>query len=121
MTQNRKRTTYSIRVAAVLKVLLLTTFFAGSGLSYVYLKNREHALGEMQCKLEKDLDEIRNGNRVLQAQIAQLSSIPFLEKRLEKDSLGLVHIARENIVRLDDERDSNRNSVRVVSTQDGRR
>jgi hypothetical protein len=121
MTQNRKKTTYSIRVAAVFKVLLLTTFFAGSGLSYVYLKNREHALGEMQCKLEKDLDEIRNGNRVLQAQVAQLSSIPFLEKRLENDSLELVHIARENIVRLDDERDSSRNPVRVVSTQDGRR
>jgi cell division protein FtsB len=100
MNRNRRKLTYSIKVASVLKVVVGTSILATAGLSYVYLKNQLHQYGEIQRRLERELAELRSNNEVVNAQIASLSSRVMLEKRLAKDSLGLVPIAMEQLVRL---------------------
>jgi cell division protein FtsB len=117
MNRNRKTITYSIKIASIFKVVLATAILAVSGLSYVYLKNQLHQYGEIQRRLERELTELRANNEVVRAQIAQLSSRVVLEKKLAKDSLGLVPIANDQIVRLNQRHDTVGDALRVVSNR----
>jgi cell division protein FtsB len=83
----------------------------------VYLKNQLHQYGEIQRRLERELTELRANNEVVRAQIAQLSSRVVLEKKLAKDSLGLVPIANDQIVRLNQRHDTVGDALRVVSNR----
>jgi cell division protein FtsB len=111
----RRNVTYSIKVASILKMVLCTALLAVAGLSYVYLKNQEQQYGNIQRRLEAELARLHANNEVVSAQIASLSSRAFLEKRLAKDSLGLVPIANDQIVRLNPRRDNAGDELRVVS------
>src|SRR4051794_24608702 len=111
----RRNATYSIKVASILKTVLCTALLAVAGLSYVYLKNQEQQYGNIQRRLEAELARLHANNEVVSVQIASLSSRAFLEKRLAKDSLGLVPIANDQIVRLNPRRDNAGDELRVVS------
>ncbi|MBV9492053.1 MAG: hypothetical protein JO069_20350 [Verrucomicrobia bacterium] len=111
----RRNVTYSIKIASIFKMVLCTALLAVAGLAYVYLKNQEQQYGTIQRRLEAELARLHANNEVVNAQIASLSSRAFLEKRLAKDSLGLVPIATDQIVRLNPRRDSAGDELRVVS------
>ncbi|HEY0789687.1 MAG TPA: hypothetical protein VGD78_01365 [Chthoniobacterales bacterium] len=113
----RRNVNYSIKVASVLKVVLCTALLAAAGLSYVYLKNQEQQCGQIQRRLETELAQLRGRNEVVNSQIASLSSRAFLEKRLAKESLGLVPIVNDQIVRLNQSHDNVRDELRVVSNR----
>jgi cell division protein FtsL len=117
MNRNRRDITYSIKVASILKVVVITAILAIAGLSYVYLKNQLQQYGEIQRRLEHDLAEIRTANEAVRVQITQLSSRGVLEKKLAKNSLGLVPIASDQIVRLNQPRDGVGDELRVVSNR----
>ena len=111
----RRNTTYSIKIASILKMVLCTALLAVAGLAYVYLKNQEQQYGFIQRRLEAELARLHANNEVVNAQIASLSSRAFLEKRLAKDSFGLVPIATDQIVRLNPRHDNAGDELRVVS------
>lgn len=100
-----------------MKVVLCTALLAAAGLSYVYLKNQEQQCGQIQRRLETELAQLRGRNEVVNSQIASLSSRAFLEKRLAKESLGLVPIVNDQIVRLNQSHDNVRDELRVVSNR----
>jgi cell division protein FtsB len=113
----RRNVTYSIKVASILKMVLSTALLAVAGLSYVYFKNQEQQYGNIQRRLEAELARLHASNEVVNAQIASLSSRAFLEKKLAKDSLGLVSIANDQLVRLNVHRDHAGDELRPVSNR----
>jgi cell division protein FtsB len=117
MSRNRKTITHSIRVSSILQVVVSTVILAAAGLSYVYLKNQLHQYGDIQHQLERELTELRADNEVVRAQISSLSSRVVLEKRLAKDSLGLVPIASDQIVRVNERHDGAGEALKVVSSR----
>jgi len=117
MTRNRRNITQSIKVASIFKVVVSTSILAIAGLSYVYLKNQLHQYGEIQHRLEYELTEIRTASEAVRAQITQLSSRSILEKKLAKNSLGLLPIASDQIVRLNQRHDGVGDELRVVSNR----
>ena len=117
MTRNCRNITQSIKVVSIFKVVISTSILAIAGLSYVYLKNQLQQYGEIQRRLEHELTEIRTANEAVRVQITQLSSRAVLEKKLAKNSLGLVPIASDQIVRLNQRHDGIGDELRVVSNR----
>jgi hypothetical protein len=117
MNQNRKKITYSIKFASISKVFVCTALLASAGLTYVYLKNQLHQYGDVQRKLEKELVDFKSNNEVVRSQLASLSSRGVLEKKLAKNSLGLMPIANDQIVRLNQRHDPVGDELRVVSNR----
>ena len=117
MNRSCKNITYSIKVASIFKVVVCTAIVAVSGLSYVYLKNQLQEYGGIQRRLEHDLNQLRTANEAVRVQITQLSSRAVIEKRLAKNSLGLVPIASDQIVRLNQRQDGISGELRVVSNR----
>jgi cell division protein FtsB len=98
-------------------VVVCTALLASAGLTYVYLKNQLHQYGDIQRKLEKELVDLKTNNEVVRAQLASLSSRGVLEKKLAKNSLGLIPIANDQIVRLNQRHDTVGDELRVVSNR----
>ena len=117
MNRSYKNITYSIKVASIFKVVVCTAIVAMAGLSYVYLKNQLQEYGGIQRRLEHDLNQLRTANEAVRVQITQLSSRAVIEKRLAKNSLGLVPIASDQIVRLNQRQDGISGELRVVSNR----
>jgi hypothetical protein len=117
MNRNRRNITHSIKAASIFKVVVSTAILAIAGLSYVYLKNQLQQYGEIQRRLEHELTEIRTAGEAVRVQITQLSSRAVLEKRLGKNSLGLVPIASDQIVRLNQRHDGIGEELKVVSNR----
>ena len=117
MNRNRRNITHSIKVASIFKVVVCTAILVTAGLSYVYLKNQLQQYGEIQHRLEHDLTELRTASEAVRVQITQLSSRAVLEKKLAKNSLGLVSIANDQIVRLNQRHDGIGEELRVVSNR----
>ena len=117
MNHNRKKITYSIKFASISKVVVCTALLASAGLTYVYLKNQLHQYGDIQRKFEKELVDLKTNNEVVRAQLASLSSRGVLEKKLAKNSLGLIPIANDQIVRLNQRHDTVGDELRVVSNR----
>lgn len=117
MNRNRKTITHSIRVSSILQVVVSTVVLAAAGLSYVYLKNQLLQYGDIQRQLERELTELRADNEVVRTQIASLSSRVVLEKRLAKDSLGLVPIGSDQIVRVNERHNTVGDAPKVVSSR----
>jgi cell division protein FtsB len=115
MNTQQKKITHSIQAASIFRVVLCTALLALAGLTYVYLKNQLHSYGDIQRRLERELTELRSENEVVSAQIASLSSRVVLEKRLAKNSLGLVPISTEQIVRLNVRHEPSQTELRVVA------
>jgi cell division protein FtsB len=115
----RRNITYSIKVASILKMVLCTALLAVAGLSYVYFKNQEQQYGNVQRRLEAELARLHASNEVVNAQIASLSSRAYLEKKLAKESLGLVSIANDQLVRLNNNprHDRTGDELRAVSNR----
>src|SRR5262245_5692953 len=117
MNSNSRNIINLFKVACIFKLSVITSILVISGFSYVYLKNHLHQYGEIQRRLEYELTEIRTANEAVRAQITQLSSRGILEKKLAKNSLGLLPIVSDQIVRLNQRHDGVGDELRVVSNR----
>jgi len=78
----------------------MTAFLALAGLAYVYLTLQLYHLGERRKAVENELISLRTQNDYASAQIAALTSLPALQRRLKEGFLKMIPISEANIVRL---------------------
>ncbi len=89
-----------IQIAKVLKYIAFVVALGALGLSYVYLKNIQFALGDEIRLTEKKIKQVRAENEVLLAKTTELSSRRALQQRMSNGSLQVVQISGDKIARL---------------------
>lgn len=100
MAGNRRKHSNTVQVGSLLK-WVAAAFFAGvAGLGYVYLSNQMHVRGDEIHRLEKDLGDLKVLNEEARAKIAQLSSRPMLQRRLNEGFIKMIAITDDRIVRI---------------------
>jgi hypothetical protein len=100
MRRSRRKNWNAVNAASLARWLVLTTFLALTGLSYVYLTIQLYHLGDRKKSLENELAGFRTQNDVASAQIAALTSRSALQRRLKEGYLKMMPITERNIVRL---------------------
>jgi hypothetical protein len=100
MKRTRRRNWNTMNAASLARWIVLTTFLALTGLSYVYLTIQLYHLGDRKKALENELASLRTQNDVASAQIAALTSRSALQRRLKEGYLKMMPISERNIVRL---------------------
>jgi cell division protein FtsL len=103
MNRHRHRKNFNpIDAPALVRWIVIVTFFAVTGLSYVYLTVQLHHQGVQRRSLEQELEATRTQNEDAKVQIAALTSPAALQRRLKEGFLKMVPIAEQSIVRLND-------------------
>src|SRR5436309_5519183 len=100
MRSSRRKNWNAVDAASLARWIVLTTFLALTGLSYVYLTIQLYHLGDRKKALENELAGLRTQNDVASAQIAALTSRSALQRRLKEGYLKMIPISERNIVRL---------------------
>jgi cell division protein FtsB len=100
VNHSRRKNLNTVNVASLARWIVLTAFFAMTGLSYVYLTLQLYHLGDHKKSLETELARLRTENDVARAQIAALTSRSALQRRLKEGYLKMIPIAERSIVRL---------------------
>jgi hypothetical protein len=100
MKRTRRRNWNTMNAASLARWIVLTTFLALTGLSYVYLTIQLYHLGDRKKALENELASLRTQNDVASAQIAALTSRSALQRRSKEGYLKMMPISERNIVRL---------------------
>src|SRR2546421_5366027 len=100
MRSSRRKNWNAVNAASLARWIVLTTFLAVTGLSYVYLTIQLYHLGDQKKKLEVELADLKKQNEVAGVQIATLTSRSALQRRLKEGYLKMVPIKEVNIVRL---------------------
>ena len=100
MKRSRRKSWNAVNAASLARWIVLTTFLALTGLSYVYLTIQLYHLGDRRKALETELASLRTQNDVTSAQIAALTSRSALQRRLKEGYLKMIPISERNIVRL---------------------
>jgi len=90
----------TVNAASLARWIVLTTFLALTGLSYVYLTIQLYHQGDRKKAVENELANLRTQNDVASAQIAALTSRAALQRRLKEGYLKMVPITDRNIVHL---------------------
>jgi hypothetical protein len=118
MNRTRRRNWNAVNAASLARWIVLTTFLALTGLSYVYLTIQLYHLGDRKKALENELAGLRTQNDVASAQIAALTSRSALQRRLKEGYLKMTPISERNIVRLTvPSRNESEDAVRPVANQ----
>ena len=118
MRRGRRKNWNTVNAASLARWIVLTTFLALTGLSYVYLTIQLYHLGDRKKALENELAGLRTQNDVASAQIAALTSRAALQRRLKEGYLKMIPISENNIVRLNSPvRPNNEEAVRPVANQ----
>ena len=100
MRRGRTKNRNTVNAASLARWIVLTTFLALTGLSYVYLTIQLYHLGDRKKALETELAGLRTQNDVANAQIAALTSRSALQRRLKEGYLKMIPISERDIVRL---------------------
>jgi hypothetical protein len=100
MSRGRRKNWNAVNAPSLARWIVLTTFLALTGLSYVYLTIQLYHLGDRKKALENELAGLRTQNDVASAQIAALTSRSALQRRLKEGYLKMIPISERNIVRL---------------------
>ena len=118
MRRTRRKNWNTVNAASLARWIVLTTFLALTGLSYVYLTIQLYHLGDRKKVLETEVAGLRTQNDVASAQIAALTSRAALQRRLKEGYLKMIPISERNIVRLTvPARSDNEEAVRPVANQ----
>jgi uncharacterized protein involved in exopolysaccharide biosynthesis len=118
MRRARRKNWNTVNAASLARWIVLTTFLALTGLSYVYLTIQLYHQGDRKKALENELAGLGTQNDVANAQIAALTSRSVLQRRLKEGYLKMVPISERNIVRLTVPIHSdNEDTVRPVANQ----
>ena len=100
MNRSRRKNWNRLEAALLARWIVLTGFFALTGLIYVYLTIQLYHLGDRKKALENELASLRTQNDVANVQIAALTSRSALQRRLKEGYLKMIPISERNIVRL---------------------
>lgn len=100
MAANRRRHANTVPVAGIVRWVVFGGFVAVTALSYVRVKNQQHATGSQIKNLESQLADLSLQNEVVRAKISQLSSRSYLQKRLADGFIRMTPITDDRIVRL---------------------
>ncbi len=100
MNRRRRKNFNPIDAASLARWIVLTTFAAVTGLSYVYLTLQLHHQGVQQSALEQELAATRTQNEDARVQISALTSRAALQRRLKEGYLKMIPITEQSIVRL---------------------
>src|ERR1700720_4918714 len=100
MNRSRRKNWNTVNAASLARWIVLTAFLALIGLSYVYLNLQLYHLGDGKKALENELASLRTQNDVASLQIAALTSMSALQRRLKEGYLKMIPISERNIVRL---------------------
>jgi hypothetical protein len=118
MRRSRRKNWNTMDAASLARWIVLTTFLALTGLSYVYLTIQLYHLGDRKKALENQLAALRTQNDVASSQIAALTSRSALQRRLKEGYLKMIPIAERDIVRLTlPIHSDNEDAVRAVANQ----
>ena len=117
MRRTRRKNWNAVNAASLARWIVLTTFLALTGLSYVYLTIQLYHLGDRKKALENELAGLRTQNDVASAQIAALTSRSALQRRLKEGYLKMIPIAEHNIVRMTLPARNQDDQVQPVSNQ----
>ncbi len=79
--------------------LLLMPLLSG-GLSFVYIKNQQFALGDQIRQTERSLRETRAENEVLLAKVTSMTSRRALQERVSSGFIAVVPVTGDKIARL---------------------
>ncbi|HXA10435.1 MAG TPA: hypothetical protein VNW28_10665 [Chthoniobacterales bacterium] len=100
MNRRRRKNFNPIDAPSLARWLVIATFMAATGLSYVYLSVQLHHQGVQRRQLEQDLATVRMQNEDARVQIAALTSRTALQRRLKEGYLKMIPITEQSIVRL---------------------
>jgi hypothetical protein len=118
MNRRRRKNLNPIDAPALVRWIVIATFAAITGLSYVYLSLQLHHQGVQRHALEQELAATRTQNESAKVQIAALTSRAALQQRLKEGYLKMIPIAEHDIVRLNSpERAAGENDLRPVANQ----
>ena len=97
----RRRNNYNpIDAPGLARWIVIVTFLAATGLSYVYLTVQLHHQGVQRRAIEQELIATRTQNEDVKVQIAALTSRTALQRRLKEGYLRMIPITEQHIVRL---------------------
>ena len=100
MNRRRKNNFNPIDAPSLARWIVIATFAAATGLSYVYLSVQLHHQGVQRRMLEQELVATRTQNEDAKVQIATLTSRTALQRRLKEGYLEMIPITEQSIVRL---------------------
>jgi hypothetical protein len=100
MNRSRRKKFNAIDAASLARWIVITIFFALTGLIYVYRTIQLHDLATEKDRLEKELVSLRKEREVASDRIVVLTSRSALQRRLKEGYITMVPIAESNIVRL---------------------
>lgn len=101
MNRHRRRKNFNpIDAPSLARWIVIATFLAATGLSYVYLSVQLHHQGVQHRALEQELIAVRTQNEDAKVQIAALTSRTALQRRLKEGYLNMEPITEQSIVRL---------------------
>jgi len=89
-----------IQIGKILCVSAIVTTLLGVGLSFVYVKNQQFAIGEQIRQTERRIQQVRAENDVLLAKVTELTSRPALQARVKTGYIAVVNITGDKIARL---------------------
>ena len=100
MKKNRRRTTNSLEVNVLARVIIGAFLLGMAALFFVYLKNQQHAVGNQARLTEAALREAQAKNEGLKARITAMTSRGALQRRLDEGYIKLNAIRDTAIARV---------------------
>lgn len=100
MNTRRSQQTNPIQVRTIVRWVTVALLLGMTGLTYVYIKNQQHALGSQTREVERLLRETRAFNQALGAQITSMTSRAALQQKLAEGRIALVPVQSVSIARL---------------------
>lgn len=89
---------HRLRSGLILRSVVGAAFLAATGLSFLCLKHGLHVAGGRKRTLETELRDLSQRGRVLDAQIAELTSRTALQGRLKDGFIHMVEIPAAAVV-----------------------
>lgn len=120
MNRRHRKNFNPIDAPSLARWIVIITFGAATGLSYVYLTVQLHHQGVQRRSLEQEFAAVRMQNEDARVQIAALTSRTALQRRLKEGYLKMIPITEQSIVRLHaSPSPAGENEVRPVVNQRG--
>lgn len=89
-----------IQIGKIICVSTSVALLLAMGLGFVYVKNRQFAVGEQIRQTERKIHQVRAENDVLLAKVTELTSRPALQQQVKSGHIAVVGITGDKIARL---------------------
>jgi hypothetical protein len=97
MARNRKYRTVAARFGPAIKAFVLCLLIGGSGIGYVWQKNQILELGKQISAREARLRILEQQNDKMRKQMAEMTTVAFLEGKIRELNLGLAAPAQSQV------------------------